>query len=230
VDGRWRMDLSGIDDADAARALCLWVNTPGNPAGQVEDLATVAAWGREHRVPVFSDECYVEFTWRGARRTILEHGADGVVALHSLSKRSNLAGLRAGFYTGDADLTRYLSEVRKHVGMLVPGPVQAAAAVALDDDAHVEAQRELYGARIDQFRQILAGLGVTAPEPEGGFYLWAPAPARDGWAFTERLATEGGCLISPGELYGPAGAGHVRVALVQPGERLELVARRLAAT
>lgn len=165
----------------------------------------------------------------GARQTILEHGTEGVVAVHSLSKRSNLAGLRAGFYAGDAELTRYLSEVRKHVGMLVPGPVQAAAAVALDDDAHVEAQRNTYRERIELFRAVLSDLSVDAPHPDGGFYLWAPAPDGDAWAFAERLATEGGCLVSPGEFYGAAGAGRVRVALVQPAERLALVAQRLAA-
>ncbi len=228
VDRNWRLDLSAIAEADAARAVCLWVNSPGNPAGQVEDLGAAAAWGRERGVPVFSDECYVEFTWQGRRRTILEHGPEGVVAVHSLSKRSNLAGLRAGFYAGDAQITRYLSEVRKHVGMLVPGPVQEAGAVALDDDAHVEAQRDVYRDRIRVFVKLLGDMGVDAPEPEGGFYLWAPAPGGDAWGFTEQLATVGGCLVSPGDLYGKAGAGHVRVALVQPLERLAVVAERLA--
>ncbi|MFP5376067.1 MAG: aminotransferase class I/II-fold pyridoxal phosphate-dependent enzyme, partial [Acidimicrobiia bacterium] len=227
VDDRWRLDLSAIDPADARRALLLWVNTPGNPAGQLDDLEAAAEWGRAHGVPVFSDECYAEFTWDGPPRTILSSGADGVVAVHSLSKRSNAAGLRAGFYAGDPVLTRYLSEVRKHVGMLVPGPVQAAAAVALDDDAHVEAQRDRYRRRLAAFRSLLAALGVEAPLPGGGFYLWAPAPGGDAWGFTERLAAEGGCLVSPGDLYGAAGAGHVRVALVRPVERLRLVARRM---
>lgn len=227
VDDRWRLDLSAIDPADARRALLLWVNTPGNPAGQLDDLEAAAEWGRAHGVPVFSDECYAEFTWDGPPRTILSSGAEGVVAVHSLSKRSNAAGLRAGFYAGDPVLTRYLSEVRKHVGMLVPGPVQAAAAVALDDDAHVEAQRDRYRRRLEAFRSLLAALGVEAPLPGGGFYLWAPAPGGDAWGFTERLAAEGGCLVSPGDLYGAAGAGHVRVALVRPVERLRLVAERL---
>ncbi len=89
----------------------------------------------------FSDECYVEFTWDGPGRTILEHGTDGVVAVHSLSKRSNLAGVRAGFYAGDPELVRFLSEVRKHAGFMVAGPVQAAAVVAWGDDDHVDAQR-----------------------------------------------------------------------------------------
>jgi aspartate/methionine/tyrosine aminotransferase len=176
---------------------------------------------------VFSDECYAEYTWDGPPRTILSAGAEGVVAVHSLSKRSNAAGLRAGFYAGDADLVHYLSEVRKHVGLLVPGPIQAAAAVALDDDAHVEVQRARYRERLDFFRTVLADLGVDAPVPGGGFYLWAPAPDGDAWAFTERLAGDGGCLVSPGDLYGAAGAGHVRVALVRPLDRLALVAERL---
>jgi len=120
-------DLDDIDPADAARALCLWVNSPANPHGVLVDLGAAAEWGRGHGVPVLSDECYVEFTWEGPGRTILEHGLDGVVAVHSLSKRSNLAGLRVGFYGGDPDLVQYLSEVRKHVGMMVPGPAQAAS-------------------------------------------------------------------------------------------------------
>ena len=227
VDDRWRLDLSAVDPEDARRALLLWVNSPGNPAGQLDDLGAAAEWGRARGVPVFSDECYVEYTWDGPGRTILEHGAEGVVAVHSLSKRSNAAGLRAGFYTGDPALARYLSEVRKHVGMLVPGPVQAAAAVAFDDDAHVDVQRGRYRERLDLFRSILAALGVDAAPPGGGFYLWAPAPGGDAWGFTERLAVEAGCLVSPGDLYGPAGAGHVRIALVRPVERLRLVAQRL---
>ena len=97
--------------------------------------------GREHGVPVLSDECYVEFTWDGPPRTILEHGPEGVLAVHSLSKRSNLAGVRAGVYAGDPELVRYLSEVRKHAGFMVPGPVQAAAVAAWGDDAHVDEQR-----------------------------------------------------------------------------------------
>ncbi|HEV7886955.1 MAG TPA: succinyldiaminopimelate transaminase [Acidimicrobiales bacterium] len=217
--------LAEISDDDAGRALCVWVNSPGNPAGQVDDLGAAAAWGREHGVPVLSDECYVEFTWAGEKRSILQHGSEGVVALHSVSKRSNLAGLRAGFYAGDPALVRYLGEVRKHVGMLVPGPVQAAAAVALDDDAHVDEQRDRYFARLERFREVLAKLDVFVPLPAGGFYLWAEVD--DAWGFTNRLAADGGALVSPGEFYGPTGAGHVRVALVQPLERLELVAERL---
>lgn len=227
LDDHWRIDLGAIDPADAARALCLWVNTPGNPAGGLDDLAAAAEWGRRHGVPVLSDECYAEFTWDGPPHTILEHGFDGVLAVHSVSKRSNLAGLRVGFYAGDAELVVYLRELRKHAGFMVPGPAQAAAAAALDDDAHVAVQRERYRERLEYGQKILAALGVDCPLPAGGFYLWAPAPGGDDWAFTARLARDSGAIVSPGELFGAAGRGWVRVALVQPMERLQLVARRL---
>ena len=227
VDEQGRSDLAAIDPTDASRALCLWVNSPGNPTGQLDDLGACAEWGRRHGVPVISDECYVEFTWDGPGRTILEHGAAGVLAVHSLSKRSNLAGVRAGFYAGDGDLVRYLSEVRKHAGFMVPGPVQAAAIAAWYDQVHVDEQRERYRQRLERFRSILTALGVATPAPAGAFYLWARAPEDDAWALVRRLAEHGGALVSPGEFYGPAGSPFIRVAVVQPDERLALVARRL---
>ena len=227
IDANGHSDLAAIDPADVARALCLWVNSPGNPTGHLDDLGAAAAWGRSHGVPVISDECYVEFTWDGPGATILEHGTDGVLAVHSLSKRSNLAGVRAGFYAGDGDLVAYLSELRKHAGFMVPGPVQAAAVAAWGDQEHVVEQRDRYRTRLERFRAILAAIGVDAPMPGGAFYLWAPAPDGDAWALVNRLAAEGGALVSPGEFYGPDGAGFVRVAVVQPSDRLELVARRL---
>ncbi len=220
------IDLDAIDPADAARALMLWVNSPSNPTGALSDLGAAAAWGRAHDVPVFSDECYVEFTWDAAPTSILQHGLDGVVAVHSLSKRSNLAGVRVGFYAGDADIVGYLKEVRKHVGMLVPGPAQAAGVVALGDDAHVAVQRDRYRHRLERLAHVLsAWSGLEVPMPAGSFYLWFDA--QDGWAFAERLATEGGALVSPGDFYGAGGAQNVRAAVVQPDERIELVARRL---
>ena len=226
VDEHWRLDLTAISEDDAARALCLWVNSPGNPAGALDDLGAAAAWGRERNVPVFSDECYAEFTWADRPRTILEHGLDGVVAVHSLSKRSNLAGLRVGFYAGDHELVAYLKEVRKHVGMLVPGPAQAAGAAALGDDAHVAVQRARYEGRLRELARVLrSGMGVDVILPDGGFYLWVEVG--DAWSFTEKLASEGGALVSPGEFYGPKGGRYVRAALVQPDERLALVAERL---
>lgn len=224
----WTIDLDAIDPADAERALCLWVNTPGNPAGGLDDLGAAAAWGRSRGVPVLSDECYVAFTWDGPPRTILQHGTDGVLAVHSLSKRSNLAGARAGFYAGDAELVHYLREVRKHAGFMVPAPVQAAAIAALGDEAHVQEQRRRYLGRLEALRDALVdGFGLDVSLPGGAFYLWVPAPDGDAWALTERLAVEGGAIVSPGEFYGEAGRGHVRVAAVQPDERIALVVERL---
>ncbi|HVX17231.1 MAG TPA: aminotransferase class I/II-fold pyridoxal phosphate-dependent enzyme [Acidimicrobiales bacterium] len=228
VDDHWRIDLSAIDPADAARALCLWVNTPGNPAGGLDDLDAAAAWGRDRGIPVLSDECYVEFTWDGPPRTILSGGVDGVLAVHSLSKRSNFAGARVGFYAGDPALVHYLSEVRKHAGFMVPGPVQAAGAVAFGDDTHVDAQRDRYARRLTLAQRLLGAFGIDAALPQGSFYLWAAAPDGDAWALARELAERAGVLVSPGEFYGAAGSDHVRVAVVQPDERLELALSRVA--
>ncbi|MEZ5139949.1 MAG: pyridoxal phosphate-dependent aminotransferase [Acidimicrobiales bacterium] len=178
VDDDWCLRLDAIDADDAARALCLWVNAPGNLAGGLDDLGAAAAWGRERQIPVLSDECYAEFTWSGPPRSILQHGLDGVLAVHSLSKRSNLAGARAGFYAGDADLVRYLSEVRKHAGLMVPGPVQAAGAAAWSDDEHVERQRAIYRERLEVLVDGLRAVGLDAHLPGGAFYLWLAAGRR----------------------------------------------------
>jgi succinyldiaminopimelate transaminase len=233
VDEQFRLDLASIGDDDARRALVLWVNSPGNPAGQLDDLDAAAAWGAEHRVLVASDECYAELTWKGAAQTILGRGSGpdgmgGVLAVHSLSKRSNLAGLRFGWYAGDPGVVAYLRDVRQHAGFMVPGPAQRAGIVALEDQEHADAQRQRYHDRLVLARGVLGRLGIDAALPEGGIYLWVPAPQGDAWGLTERLAIEGGAIVSPGEFYGPSGAGHVRLAVVQPDDRLELVARRLA--
>jgi aspartate/methionine/tyrosine aminotransferase len=192
-------------------------------------------------VPVLSDECYAEFTWRGPPASVVQHGSEGVLALHSLSKRSNLAGVRVGFYGGDVALVDYLAEIRKHVGLMVPGPVQAAAVVALDDDLHVAAQRARYEHRLGRLAEILRGAGLDVGLPAGGFYLWVPVPpwaqelgAAEGrpgaWVLTTALAEAAGMLVSPGEFYGRQATGFVRVAAVQPDDRIELVATRLASS
>jgi succinyldiaminopimelate transaminase len=224
------LDLEAINPSDAARALVLWSNSPSNPTGGLGDLGAEADWGRARGIPVFSDECYAEFTWDGPARSVLQSGFDGVVAVHSLSKRSNLAGVRVGFFAGDADLVTFLRSVRQHAGLMVPGPAQAAGAVALADDEHVVAQRARYWERLVFLAGVLTKAGCPAELPEGGFYLWVPVPpARwaDGWSMAEDLARRAGLLVSPGDLYGAGGAGHVRVAVVQPMDRLELVAERL---
>ncbi|MDT4925000.1 MAG: hypothetical protein QOG01_2713 [Pseudonocardiales bacterium] len=223
------LSLDAIDDADVARALCVWVNSPANPTGELHDLAAAAAWARERGVLVASDECYAEFTWSAERTTILQTGTDGVLALHSLSKRDNFAGARIGFYAGDARLVHYLREVRKHAGLMPPGPVQAAAVVALGDDEHVEAQRTRYLHRLRRLVEVLGKAGYTAELPDGAFYLWVPAPDGDAWEAARDLARQAGIVVSPGEFYGPHGAGHFRVAAVQPDERIELAATRVDA-
>jgi succinyldiaminopimelate transaminase len=233
------LDLSSIGEADAKRALLLWVNSPANPTGSLTDLTEAAQWGRERGIPVVSDECYAEFTWTGVPSTILGSGSEGVLAVHSLSKRSNLAGCRVGFFAGDADLVSYLSEVRRHAGLMVPGPIQRACEVALDDDEHVEVQRAVYSRRLERLAVILEAAGLSAPRPDGAFYLWVPTPewakqevsadrGSSGWVLARALAEAGGMLVSPGDLYGHRSDGYVRVAAVQPDDRIELVASRMA--
>jgi aspartate/methionine/tyrosine aminotransferase len=237
VDDHWRLDLESIAPGDAERALCLWVNTPGNPAGGLDDLVGVAAWGRANGVPVFSDECYVEFTWDGTPvipgglpgETILAGGNTGVVAVHSLSKRSNLAGLRVGFYAGDPDLVGYLCEVRKHAGFMVPGPVQAAAVAALGSQDDVVLQRQRYLGRLEAMRDVLGGMGIEAVLPGGGFYLWVEASNGDAWELGRRLARDLGVIGSPGEFYGESAKSHLRLAMVRPEREIQLVATRASA-
>lgn len=220
------MDFASLSKSDIDRALMVWVNSPSNPTGALDDLKYAANWGRANNVPIFSDECYAEFTWATPAQSILQHGLDGVVAVHSLSKRSNLAGVRVGFYAGDAEIVDYLKEVRKHAGFMVPGPAQAAGVAALDDDDHVVAQRNVYSSRLEFMARTLSKWsGIDIDLPAGGFYLWFDA--NDAWDFTDRLAREGGALVSPGDFYGAGGSRHVRVAVVQPDARLQLVARRL---
>lgn len=222
-----QLDLASVPEELAQRALVLWVNSPSNPTGQLDDLHAAASWGRERGVLVASDECYTELTWDSPPSTILSEGLEGVLALHSLSKRSNMAGLRVGFYAGDPEVVHFLSELRKHAGFMVPGPVQAAGVAALADDAQVRSQRKIYLERLSYLSELLSGIGWDAPIPRGGLYIWASSKSGEsGWEMTDWLARRAGALVSPGELYGP-GAGHVRVAAVQPMERLEVVGERL---
>jgi aspartate/methionine/tyrosine aminotransferase len=152
---------------------------------------------------------------------------DGLLAVHSLSKRSNMAGYRAGFVTGDQSLIAELHEIRRHAGMIVPAPVQAAMVAALDDDAHAEEQRERYRSRRTVLRAALEAAGWIIENSEAGLYLWASRAGADGWD-SARMLAEAGILISPGELYGAAGAQHIRVALTATDERVAAAAARLS--
>ncbi len=235
VDGDWRPDVSGVPAADAERALLLWLNDPANPTGVTaspEGLAAAVDWARDRGIVVASDECYAEFTFdehgHAAKPvTALASGTDNVLAVHSLSKRSNMAGLRAGFVAGDPDLVTYLGEVRKHAGLMVPGPIQAAAAAALGDDAHVEHQRARYAARRHRLLPVLTEWGIAHTGGPSTFYLWLTAPSiGDGWALAAELARHG-ILVAPGDLYGDAGAGQARLALTVTDEQVEQMADRL---
>ncbi|MBM6400844.1 succinyldiaminopimelate transaminase [Phycicoccus sonneratiae] len=221
----------------------LWLNTPGNPTGQVlgvEHLAKVVAWAREHDVVVASDECYAELDWRPREAgsteppttpsildpRVCDGSHEGLLAVYSLSKQSNLAGYRAAFVAGDPALVGRLLEVRKHAGMIVPWPVQRALLAALGDIAHVTEQKARYAARRAVLRPAVEAFGLRVEHSEAGLYLWATAgePAR---VTLDRLAGRG-VLVAPGDFYGPAGREHVRIALTATDERIAAAARRLA--
>lgn len=221
--------------ADPSRVALVWLNSPSNPTGRVltvDELRDWVEWGRAHRVPIVNDECYIDLGWEVEPRSLLSGdvcGADhsGLLAVYSLSKRSNLAGYRAGFVAGDPRLVAGLLGVRKHVGLMVPTPVQAAMVAALGDQEHVREQRQRYLARRRVLRRALEAAGFTVQNSEAGLYLWATR-GEDCWASVEWLA-ERGVLVAPGAFYGAAGERHVRVALTATDERVAAAAARLAA-
>jgi len=216
------------------RIKLIWINSPSNPTGKVlpvEHLRKVVSWARERGVTVVSDECYLSLGWETRPVSVLDDavtGGDytGVLAVHSLSKRSNLAGYRAGFLGGDPALVAGLLAVRKHAGMIVPAPVQAAMIAALGDETHVANQRELYAARRDTLRTALGKAGFEIDHSEAGLYLWATR-GEDCWQTVDGLA-EKGILAAPGTFYGPAAGKHVRIALTATDERIAAAASRLA--
>ncbi len=228
VDSNLKMDLEQVSDEDAERSLMVWINSPSNPTGVLEDLTQAARWGRKRNIPVFSDECYAEFTWSMEPQTILNEGIDGVVAVHSLSKRSNLAGLRAGFYAGDSNIIHWLREVRKHAGKMIPGPIQAAAVHAFRDDNHVDVQRNLYIKRLKFLKECFEKLGFSVSLPEGAFYLWIRSEEKNCWEIVEELSNKVGVLVTPGTFFGEACTDYVRVAAVQEMSKLSLLKERIS--
>jgi succinyldiaminopimelate transaminase len=216
-----------------AGAGLVWVNSPSNPTGQVlpvSHLREVVAWARERGCVVASDECYITLGWDGdppvsiLHPSVCDGSSEGLLAVHSLSKRSNLAGYRAGFVTGDPALVAQLLEIRKHAGLIMPGPVQAALTAALNDEAHARAQRARYESRRAVLRAAFTQAGWRIDHSEAGLYLWVTHPDHDCWSAAELLAAECGILTAPGELYGPGGARHVRVALTASDERISIAA------
>lgn len=224
-------DPEEVDDA-----ALVWVNSPSNPTGAVlsaQRQAQIVRWARERGAIVVADECYIELGWTQRPTSILHPSVcagshDGLLAVHSLSKRSNLAGYRFGFAAGDLALIADLLAVRKHSGMMVPTPVQRAAIAALDDDDHVRVQRERYRRRRAVLREALESAGFRIDLSDAGLYLWAtrdePCWESVAW-FAER-----GVLVAPGDFYGVAGARHVRVALTGTDEAIDQVPQRVAVT
>lgn len=219
---------------DTAPAL-VWLNSPSNPTGEIMDAATLKAWvdwARGLGAIVASDECYGEFAWEAEPWSVLHPdicGGDhtGLLAAHSLSKRSNMAGYRAGFVAGDPDLIGELLEVRKHGGMMLPFPVQQSMAALLADDDHVAAQRERYLARRAVLRPALEEAGFRIDHSEGSLYFWATR-GEDSRATLDWLAQRG-ILVAPGDFYGPAGHRHVRISVTATDERIAAAAHRLRA-
>ncbi|MEU3825975.1 bifunctional succinyldiaminopimelate transaminase/glutamate-prephenate aminotransferase [Streptomyces sp. NPDC029080] len=236
-----RLARAGYEVYDDPRELdptglkLLWLNSPSNPTGKVlskRELTDIVAWARAHGVLVFSDECYLELGWEADPVSVLHPDVnggsyDGVVAVHSLSKRSNLAGYRAAFIAGDPAVLGPLLEIRKHGGMMTSAPTQAAVVAALGDDGHVREQRERYAARREALRSALLSKGFRIEHSEASLYLWA---TRDEscWTTVAHLA-ELGILVAPGDFYGEAGEQFVRVAVTATDERVEAAVRRLTA-
>jgi succinyldiaminopimelate transaminase len=215
------------------RPALIYLNSPSNPTGRVlgvDHLRKVVGWARERGTLVASDECYLGLGWDVQPYSVLHPDVcdgdyTGLLAVHSLSKTSSLAGYRAGFVAGDPDVVAELLAVRKHAGMMVPTPVQAAMVAALDDDPHEREQRERYGRRRAALLPALLSVGLTVENSEAGLYLWATRgePCRD----TVEWLAQRGILVAPGEFYGPRGSQHVRVALTATDERISAAVQRL---
>jgi succinyldiaminopimelate transaminase len=236
-------DGDPTEQLDPAGLKLLWINSPSNPTGRVltrDELRRTVAWAREHGVLLFSDECYLELAWEAEPVSVLHPDVcggsyEGIVAVHSLSKRSNLAGYRAAFLVGDAAVLGELLQVRKHGGMMVPAPVQAASVAALGDDTHVAVQRERYARRRAALRTAFEGAGFRIEHSEAGLYLWATRCGSPGtksggescWDIVGDLSKRG-ILVAPGDFYGPVGERYVRIAFTATDERVAAAVRRLA--
>lgn len=225
--------VSCDDPAAAPPATMAWINSPSNPTGAVASPALLRAWvdwARQHDAILAADECYLEFGFEAEPMSILHPDICGeshanLLIIHSLSKRSNLAGYRAGFLAGDPVLLAELLEVRKHAGFMVPGPIQEVMTTLLGDQTHVDVQRDRYAARRSLLRPALEATGFSIEHSQAGLYLWATRNER-GRDSVDFLA-EHGILVAPGDFYGPASGQYVRIAMTATDERIEAAANRL---
>ena len=222
-----------IDAKSWPKADLAWLNSPSNPTGRVHSAEEVKAciqWSRANKSVLISDECYLEFDQNAHSVSVLSQtGGDNtnILAVHSLSKRSSMAGYRAAFMVGDSALIARIREIRKHGGMMVPLPVQKAMTVALADDAHVAEQRARYNARKDAMRPALVSAGFTIEFSESGLYLWCTRN-EDAWASVAWLA-ERGILATPGSFYGEQGKNHIRIAMTASDAHIADAVQRLKA-
>jgi len=219
-------DANNWPNADLA-----WVNTPSNPTGRVhtdEELLTVIEWARKGGV-VVADECYLEFGNEITPKSILSltgGNNKNILAIHSLSKRSSIAGYRAAMMIGDKELIARILEVRKHAGMMVPLPVQKAMIAALGDNSHVAEQRNRYNARKTKVRSAIEKHGFRIDHSEAGLYLWATRDERD-WDSVAWFA-ERGILVTPGHFYGEKGSQHIRIAMTATDAQIDELVKRLS--
>ena len=219
------------DPSNWPKADLAWINSPSNPTGRVHtqsELASVIEWARKSNSIVASDECYLEFGHGVEPVSILSltgGNNENIIAVHSLSKRSSMAGYRAGFIIGDSLVIAKLREVRKHAGMMVALPIQMAMITALSDDIHVAEQRERYNARREKLRPALESAGFEVEESRAGLYIWCTRHEKD----LDSIAwlAELGILATPGHFYGPTGDHHIRVAMTATDEKINEAAARL---
>jgi len=220
------------DDVESVPAASMvWLNTPSNPTGavlDVERLTHIVRYARENGITLVSDECYIELGWEQEPVSLLDPRVNdghlsGLLAVHSLSKRSSMAGYRFGFVAGDPVIVSQLLAIRKHLGMMVPAPIQHAAIAAYDDDTHVQDQRAIYAARRTAMKQALEAAGFRIDHSQAGLYLWTTRD-EDAWSTVEWFANRG-IVVAPGTFYGDA--THVRIAMTATDERIGAAIERL---
>lgn len=225
----WGSEL-GLKPGAKLDGTLIWVNTPSNPTGRVHsrDEMAKALEFRGRGAVVAVDECYLPFADSKKPISTLQVAAGdnrNLLVVHSLSKRSNLAGYRGAFVAGDRELIARLLEVRKHAGMMVPAPIQHASAIALGDEEHVRQQAMRYAARRKKLMPALAAKGFVTEFSEAGLYIWC-SDGRSDWQQVEWFA-ERGIIVTPGNFYGKDGALHIRMALTATDERIDEAISRI---